>query len=221
MNNATEMVLTDNNEAHKKINSLYNIKPEEKVFLFVGRINTLKNILFIADSLAKIKEISPKLKFKMLYVGSGRDEGKLKERIKEHGLENEVILCGKITDRKLLAQHYSRADLMLFPSAYDASSIVQIEAASQKTPVLFLKNTATACMIEDNINGYLSDYDTVAYAKRIIDIFSDEKLYNEVSENVYKTLYKTWDETVDEAYEIYKQLIAQRKKSAEEQLSAI
>ena len=46
---------------------------------------------------------------------------------------------------------------MLFPSMYDASSIVQIEASSQKTPVLFLKNSATASMIENNVNGFLSD----------------------------------------------------------------
>lgn len=38
-----------------------------------------------------------------------------------------------VNDRELLASIYARADLFLFPSLYDASSIVQIEAALQKT----------------------------------------------------------------------------------------
>ena len=48
-----------------------------------------------------------------------------------------------LTDREELKYYYSRADLFLFPSVYDASSIVQIEAASQSTPSLLLKNTLT------------------------------------------------------------------------------
>ena len=213
MNNATEMVTVDKNEAFETINKKYNIKPDEKVFIFVGRINTLKNILFIADSVAKVKQMKPDLKFKMLYVGSGRDEDKLNKRIKELNLENDVIMCGKVSDRKLLAQLYSRADLMLFPSVYDCSSIVQIEAASQKTPVLFLKNTATASMIEDNINGFLSEYNINDYAKRITEIIQNDDLYKTVSENAHKMLYKTWNDTVDEAYEIYKTLIRQKQEN--------
>lgn len=38
-----------------------------------------------------------------------------------------------VKDRELLAFIYARADLFLFPSLYDASSIVQIEEALQKT----------------------------------------------------------------------------------------
>ena len=44
-----------------------------------------------------------------------------------------------VKDRELLASIYARADLFLFPSLYDASSIVQIEAALQKTG--YIENT--------------------------------------------------------------------------------
>ena len=54
----------------------------------------------------------------------------LKELVKKNKLQKEVIFCGKVTDRDLLANYFARADLFLFPSLYDASSIVQIEAAS-------------------------------------------------------------------------------------------
>ena len=208
MNNATEMKpVNDVKKAHEYINKKYNIKKDEKVFLFVGRINTLKNIFFIADSLKAVKEKCPKLKFKMLYVGAGQDEDKLRERIKECGLENDAIMCGKVTDREELANYYSRADLFLFPSVYDASSIVQIEAASQSTPAVFLKNTATAATVTDNVNGFLSDYTVGAYSDKIIEVMNDKELYNKVSKNAYLDLYKTWKQMVDKAYELYKEFI--------------
>lgn len=206
--NATDMEpVEDNNKIYKGLDKKYNIKWNVKVFLFVGRLNILKNILFIVDSLSVLKKKKPSLKFKMLFVGVGQDEDKLKERIKELNLEKEVLLVGKIEDRIELASIYKRADLFLFPSVYDASSLVQIEAASQKTPGVFLKNTATSSTITDNVNGFLSDETIGAYSDKIIEVMENKELYKKVSNNAYYDLYRTWDEAVDEIYEIYKELI--------------
>ena len=208
MNNATNMKrLDDFKKASKYINKKHNIKSNEKVFLFVGRLNLLKNILFIVDSLAALKEKRPKLKFKMLFVGSGQDEDKLVKRIHKLKLEKDIILCGKIMDRTELAYYYARADLFLFPSTYDASSIVQIEAASQETPTIFLKNTATASTVIDNVNGYISENSTGAFSDKIIDAIEDKKSYEKICKNAYIDLYKTWDETIDKVYDAYIDLI--------------
>lgn len=206
--NATDMEpIENNNKTYKGLDKKYNIKWNEKVFLFVGRLNILKNILFIVDSLSVLKKKKPSLKFKMLFVGVGQDEDKLKERIKELNLEKEVLLVGKIKDRIELASIYKRADLFLFPSVYDASSLVQIEAASQKTPGVFLKNTATSSTITDNVNGFLSDETVGAYSDKIIEVMENKGLYKKVSDNAYYDLYRTWDKAVEEIYEIYKDLI--------------
>ena len=206
--NATDMEpVEDSNKTYKELDKKYNIKWNVKVFLFVGRLNILKNILFIVDSLSVLKKKKPSLKFKMLFVGVGQDEDKLKERIKELNLEKEVLLVGKIEDRIELASIYKRADLFLFPSVYDASSLVQIEAASQKTPGVFLKNTATSSTITDNVNGFLSEETIGAYSDKIIEVMENKELYKKVSNNAYYDLYRTWDKAVDEIYDIYKDLI--------------
>lgn len=206
--NATDMEpIENNNKTYKGLDKKYNIKWNVKVFLFVGRLNILKNILFIVDSLSVLKKKKPSLKFKMLFVGVGQDEDKLKERIKELNLEKEVLLVGKIEDRIELASIYKRADLFLFPSVYDASSLVQIEAASQKTPGVFLKNTATSSTITDNVNGFLSDETIGAYSDKIIEVMENKELYKKVSDNAYYDLYRSWDKAVEEIYEIYKDLI--------------
>ena len=201
MGNATEMKPIDNlKESNKMINKKYNIG-NEKVLLFVGRINKLKNILFIVDALIILKK--EKFKFKMLFVGAGQDEKLLKEYIEENDLSKEVILCGKITDRDLMSSLYARADLFLFPSLYDASSLVQIEAACQSTPTVFIEGSATSATVTNMVNGILTKNDCKDYARNIINIMKNKKLYQELSDNCFKDLYKNWDDLVEEVYNRY------------------
>lgn len=206
--NATDFKrVKDIDKAKEEINNIHNIGDKYKVFLFVGRINKLKNVFFIIDALKEIK----KIKYKMIFVGTGQDEEELKKYIKNNKLEDNIIFTGKITDKELLAKYYARADLFLFPSLYDASSIVQIEAASQSLPVLFLENAKTSSDIKNNINGFLSKDDPKEYAKRIEEIMNDTKLYNKVSDNAYKDLYVTWEDVTKKAYDRYLTLIERRK----------
>lgn len=208
MGNATDMRLIDATEKAKKvINEKHNIKDDEKVFLFTGRINSLKNIFFIVNSLKILKE-KCNFKFKMLFVGTGQDEEKLKEKIKDNKLEEEVIMCGKVTNRNELASYYARADLFLFPSLYDASSIVQIEAASQKTPTLFVNGAVTAATIKNNVNGFIAENNEEKYAERIIEVVKNKKLYTEVCENAYKDIYVNWDDKIYDIYNIYLDFIS-------------
>ena len=211
MNNATEMEpVKDINKAKELINKKYKLK-DEKVFIFVGRINALKNVFFIVDALKIVKETNPDLKFKMFFIGRGQDEENLLKQIKKDNLDKEIKMCGKITNRDLLASFYARSDLFLFPSLYDASSIVQIEAASQKTPVLFIDGAATTSTVTNNVNGFISKNNVNDYAKSIIKIINNTKLLNKVSNNCYRDLYKNWDDSIKEIYNRYKILIKEKK----------
>ncbi len=211
MNNATEMLPVDDYIAScNRINKRHNLH-NEKVFLFVGRLNALKNIFFIVDALFYLQKINPNLKYKMFFIGTGQDEEVLKKKIKEKKLDSNVILLGKITDRNLLADYYARSDLFLFPSLYDASSIVQIEAASQKTPGLFLEKAATTSTVTDNVDGFICPNNPMEYAKKINMIISDEKKLQEVSTNAYHNLYKNWDNFIIEVYNRYLELIEEKK----------
>lgn len=209
-NNGTDLTpVADSNLADKLVNEKYNIKENENVFLFVGRINILKNILFIVDALKIVKEQGKS--FKMLFVGSGQDEEKLKNHIHELGLDEEVLVCGKVTDREFMKCLYHRAKLFLFPSLYDASSLVQIEAASQSTPSVFLEGAVTAGTVTKDVNGFISENSVEKYAEKIIEILENENYYKTVAQNAFKDLYLTWDEATQKAYEGYIKLIKKYK----------
>lgn len=211
MQNASSIEpIKDIDGARERINELSKIDDSYKVLLFVGRLNKLKNIFFIIDSLVELDKLNHKYKYKMIFVGSGQDEDDLKKYISKHNLNDKVILTGKITDRELLAMYYRRADLFLFPSWYDANSLVQIEAASQETPTLFIEKTATSYYVENNINGFLAENTATGYAKRIDEILSNDKLLKEVSHNALRDIYKSWDDIVSEVSKLYIELLEKK-----------
>lgn len=200
----------DKKSSIELVNKKYKIGENEIVFLFVGRIIEIKNIFFILDVLKLLKEDN--VKFKMLYVGYGQDEKKLKSKIKEYNMENEVILTGKIEDRNLLSSIYTRADLFLFPSLFDASSLVQIEAAVNETPGLFIEGSVTADTVINNVSGFTSKCDVVDYKNRIKEIINDKKLLSEVSKNAKTMLGKSWEYISKETYNYYFEVIEKYNK---------
>ena len=211
--NGTDMLPVEKpKEALKMVNEKYGLDPNAPVFLFVGRIVRLKNIYFIVEALSKLKDKN----FKMFFVGEGNDASEVRHLAKKYGIKDNVILTGKIMDRELLKALYLRAKLFLFPSKYDASSLVQIEAASQKTPTIFLEGTATSATVTHNVNGFICEDSVEKFAEKIEEVLENKELYNEVSENAAKQLYVSWDDCVKEICEKYEYHIKENKKENKE-----
>lgn len=198
-----------NKNSFDEINKKYGLTNQENVLLFVGRITDVKNIYFILDCLKLLKEDN--VDFKMLYVGSGPDEKKLKSKIKEKKLEDSVIMTGRISDRKKLSLIYKRADLLLFPSLFDTSALVRIEAAVNETVGLFINNSMIGLTVQDGINGFTSNLEVKEYSKKIKEILSDKNKLKKVSKKARKTLAKSWKEVAKETHNLYLKEIKQNK----------
>ncbi len=212
INNGTDLeIVKDKKKSLERVNNLFNLNKDERVMLFVGRIISIKNIFFILDTLKELKGRG--FNFKMIYVGDGPDYNMLNKRIKKYNMSNEVRLAGKIMDRELLKSIYYRANLFLFPSLFDSSSLVQIEAASQETPTLFVEGAVTADTVENNINGFTAPEDINSFADRIEEIFKDKKLYNKVQRNAKNSLAKSWKTIAKETYDYYLKVIEKYKST--------
>ena len=201
--NATDHQPVSNpQEAARKVNETYGIPADATVFLFVGRINFIKNIDFTVRSLACAKALGLK-NFRMLFVGKGQDEERLSDLVAELGMTKEVVMCGLVSDKAMLENLYSRAKLFLFPSLYDANSLVQIEAACQSTPTLFLEGAKTAATVTPGVNGYVSTAGEDNYAHAIMDILADAEGYERIAKAAFRDLYINWDDVVREVYKDY------------------
>ena len=209
--NATDhRPVADPEKAAQVVNENYGVPADATVFLFVGRINFIKNIDFIIRSLAKAKAMGLK-NFRMLFAGKGQDEGKLAALVQEQGLTEEVVMCG-LTDKEMLENLYSRAKLFLFPSLYDANSLVQIEAACQGTPTVFLEGARTAATVTPGVNGYVCPPDEDSYARMIMDIMADSETYERISAAARRDLYLNWDDVVRDVYQDYCAFVEAKRK---------
>ena len=209
--NGTDLIPIIDREKSVDLMTLHKIKTSDQIFLFVGRLSRLKNVFLIIESLKYLAQQN--YAFKMLFIGSGPEEKLMKELVTFYHLEDYIEMVGTIVDRNLLTEYYHLADLFLFPSLYDASSLVQIEAASQHTPTLFLKDAVTAKKITDDKDGYLSDDSPEAYAQRIISIFGDNIKYKEVCDGAFNNLYRYWTKEVDTMKVDYQRLIDSKKEA--------
>ena len=204
--NGTELTPLQNREKNiQMVNKLYDLKATDTVLLFVGRLVKTKNIYFLLDSLKLLKEDN--VKFKMIYVGIGPEEKKLKNKIKDYGMQEQIIMAGELSNREILSAVYARADLLLLPSIMDTSSLVRIEAAVNGTAGLFIKDSMVASTIKDNINGYTAELEESKYKDKIKEIISNKKQLKKVSKNAKETLGKTWLSVAEELYEEYLKLI--------------
>lgn len=210
LGNGTDMLpVEDRQAAIASVNERYNIPEDMPVFIFVGRITILKNVLFLVDALARLKD----KRFKMLFVGDGKELPMLKKRVTRAGLDDNVMYLGKISDREQIKALLCRAKLFLFPSMYDANSLVQNEAASQSTPALFLQGAVTASAVVDGVNGFIAPAKPELYAAKIESILSDDELYEKVSVGAKRDLYRTWDDAVEELKNEYRRLIDEKPRA--------
>lgn len=199
--NGTDLKTCQDKEIINKINVKYALDEVYPVFLFVGRIIDIKNIFFILDSLKLLKEEG--YKFKMIYVGDGFDLKELQKRIVEYDMQDYCITTGMITDRNTISGFYRRADLFLFPSLFDASSLVQIEAAVNETPGVFIEGSVTSDTVINDVSGFTSSYSVIDYKERIKEIINDKEKLKLVGKNAKEMLGKNWKDIAKETYEFY------------------
>ncbi len=202
--NGTDMSPAENREELiARVNEKYNLPEDMPVFIFVGRITVLKNVFFLVDALAKLKDKH----YKMLFVGDGKDLPALKKHVTQAGLDGNVMFLGKITDREELKALYCRSKLFLFPSMYDTNSLVQKEAASQGIPTVFLEGAVTATSATDGVNSFIAPATAEGYAAKIESVLSDEAQYKRVAEGAKRDLWRSWDDAVEELKSEYRRLV--------------
>ena len=170
------------------------VEANETMLLFVGQHIWEKNIGFILDSLALIKE-QP---FQLFMVGSGYAVREIRHKIKELGLAHKVTLLGNIHDRERLKRIYAASDLFIFPSLYDTCGLVVREAAAMHTPSLMLAGSTAATAISDNMNGFICPNSIDEYAGQITALIANKDLLKRVGNKASKTISRSWENVIEE-----------------------
>ena len=179
-----------------KANKVLNIKEDELVFVYVGRIEKLKRIDFILDSLKILKDRG--VKFRFFIIGKGEYSKKLNKYKNKLGFtDEEVKLTGFLNDKEFVL-YYARANLLLFPSLYDNFGLVKVEASAFDTAGVFIKDSCAGYGITDGVNGFLSDDNAIAFANKIQEATNDLNKLKQVGKKAGEDLYITWEECTNQ-----------------------
>ena len=176
--------------------------PDETMLLFVGQHIWEKNIGFILDALALIKD-KP---FHLFMVGTGYAVREIRHKISALGLQDRVTLLGNIHDRERLKKIDAAADLFLFPSLYDNAPLVVREAAALHTPALMLQESTAAEVIKPNENGFLTPNDLQAYADQISYLMEHPEILVRVGDKASKTISRSWENVIEEVLLRYRDI---------------
>lgn len=180
-------------------------------FLFCGRLEKIKNIQFTLKALYKLKNDYNFVNFNFLIAGSGAYEKTLKRLVKKYNLTDNVVFLGFIRDKAKLNYVYSISQLILFPSIFEMDSLVPLEASSFSLPVLALNGYACGERIEDNVTGFLSNYNLDAFTKRIYEIVTNPSLYEKVRSQTHNLKANTWEEIAKQYHDFFIKAIEKHK----------
>lgn len=178
--------------------------PEETMLLYVGQHIWEKNISFILESLAQIKD-KP---FHFFMVGTGYAVHAIRALIVRLGLSHRVTLFGCIHDRERLKRIYAAADLFLFPSLYDTCGLVVRESAAMHTPSVLLRESTAATAIADGENGFLTHNDPTDFAEQITYLMNHPEEMRRVGDRASKTISRSWESVIEEVALRYRDLKA-------------
>jgi glycosyltransferase involved in cell wall biosynthesis len=193
-----EMIPPLRNEMREELG----LEPDEMMLLFVGQHIWEKNIGFILDALALIKD-KP---FQLFMVGTGYAVREIKHKIHELGLDARVTMLGNIQDRERLKRIDAASDLFLFPSLYDNAPLVVREAAAMHTPAMLLEGATAAEVIEPDVNGFLTPNDIHAYAESITYLIEHPDILTSVGDAASRTIARSWESVIDEVILRYRDI---------------
>lgn len=103
----------------------------EKIFLCLGRLDPVKNIVWLVDFWPEVLEQRPQCL--LLIVGDGSEKIKLIKRVQKMGLNSNIKFEDWTGDP---LSYLKTADCLLFPSLSEGYGLVTMEAAAAGTPVI-------------------------------------------------------------------------------------
>jgi glycosyltransferase involved in cell wall biosynthesis len=138
----------------------FNLGKNDFVFLYVGQFIKRKNIFSILNAFkeAKQKDVS----LKLILVGGGEEEGKIKDFIKKNKLEFSIIIIDFL-DTEELSKIYTISDALILISESEPWGMVVNEAMCFGLPVLASYTVGAAADLIDNKSGIIiNDYRNIS-----------------------------------------------------------
>ena len=198
-------------EFQRKSRSELGIPEDEVVLISMGRLIKRKAIRDVLLALSRL-EGSP---FRLLIIGEGPEEERLRDLAKTLGLASRVDFMGAVWGESKF-QYLAAADIFVLPSVHEGFGLVFLEAMHCGLPVIASTSGGQTDFLQDGKTGFLVPVGAVeALADRILRLANDGRLRKQISE--YNAQYaKRFDiSAVAERYEaLFADVIRRSQRTA-------
>lgn len=148
--------------------------------IYLGRLAYPKDPLRLIEIINIIKQKHTNIK--VAIVGDGQDRKIVEEKIRELGLEENIVLFGNMLNPYKVLKS---SKVMILTSIYEGTPMCALEAIACNVPVVSTKVDGLIKIIKQGELGYLSN-DNEELAEKIVYILENEKERKRLSKNIEK-----------------------------------
>ncbi len=202
--NGVDKVEETTAEQKQKLRKKLGIKDDEHVIGILARLEKVKGHEFFIDA-AKLIINEKKIKAKFLILGTGLEEENLKKKVKELGLEKNIIFTGFIENVK---DYLNIFDVQVNCSyGTEATSLALLEGMSLGIPAVVTDYGGNSGVIKNGENGYLvpikSSRDTADAIVRILTNNDLREYMHRRSKEIYEEKFtvETYTKNIERIYE--------------------
>lgn len=153
--------------------------------LVVARLVPNKGLGVVVKALRKLKK---RKGFRCVIVGRGPLRDRLVKKIKDSGLEKNIVLKPGVSDQSELADLYRRSKVLVCASYSEGGPRVTVEAMACGTPVITTPVGMMPEIIKDGENGFLFEWDSNDLAKIISLIVENKELSEKMGKKAWHSI---------------------------------
>jgi glycosyltransferase involved in cell wall biosynthesis len=168
----------------------YGASEKERVLICVARLAGRKGIDLLLKAFRKVVTAYPNVK--LMIIGEGPQERRLKRLARELGLGDKTLFLGKVPFGDLEAL-YATADIFVFHSLWEGQGLVIEEAMASGTPCVSSKVGGVPEMVDHGVDGYYVEVgDIDGMARYIVKLLKDPELLVAMSKRGREKMVKHW-----------------------------
>lgn len=195
------------NISHENMRKKYGISTNDFVLISVGRNSPVKNLPLLFEAIAKAK--NPQIK--CICVGPEKDLGRLATI---HGIQNQVILTGKIpaTYQNMhppypeLINLYRAANYYVSTSYVDCFSNAAIEALAAGTPIIIGKKHGVRDIINSK-TGIVMDNENPTALAELLNYLANNTVPQDKTVIAQSVKHLSWENIATQHLNIYRKLV--------------